>query len=420
MASLRKGWCPSLLNPMESGDGYLLRVKPRAATVSSDAARALAAAAARHGNGLIDVTNRCNLQFRGFKPDGVTPFAGTVFEHGLADPDVAVEERRNVAASALGADDPGADFDAHDAARAIEEALISDPVLGSLPPKFGFSVDGGGALPLGDIGADIVVHGDGSCVTVGLAGSDLRARCAPPEIADTVARLVGAFVAMNGERVEKCRRMRQLVEAAGAEPVFLRAGLSASRPVGTESSDSVEYIGYKEFSSENHGFFSFGLPFGQCDAAAFAALADLSDAFGDGTIRTTPWRGLVISGVARVDVDDLSKGGVAAGLIAEGGDPRRRIVACPGKPACLSAGVATRVDAARLAASGVLGGDLVHMSGCVKGCARPRPSPVTLVGRDGRYDLVLDGRADAEPERTGLDVDDVIAFFLEARRRASA
>ena len=40
-----KGWCPTLLSPMQSGDGWLARVKPSAGCVSADAARLIADAA---------------------------------------------------------------------------------------------------------------------------------------------------------------------------------------------------------------------------------------------------------------------------------------------------------------------------------------------------------------------------------------
>jgi precorrin-3B synthase len=49
----------------------------------------------------------------------------------------------------------------------------------------------------------------------------------------------------------------------------------------------------------------------------------------------------------------------------------------------------------------------VHVSGCAKGCARQEKAPVTLVGRDGRYDLVLSGTAADTPVRTGLGRDEV-------------
>ena len=67
---MKRGWCPSLYDPMESGDGLLVRVKPANATLTAHAASILADAARRHGNGAIDITSRANLQFRGLTPEG--------------------------------------------------------------------------------------------------------------------------------------------------------------------------------------------------------------------------------------------------------------------------------------------------------------------------------------------------------------
>ena len=63
-----KGWCPTLLSPMQSGDGWLARVKPSAGVLTAAAVRLIADAARRHGNGHIDLTSRANLQVRGLKP----------------------------------------------------------------------------------------------------------------------------------------------------------------------------------------------------------------------------------------------------------------------------------------------------------------------------------------------------------------
>ena len=70
-----KGWCPTLLSPMQSGDGWLARVKPRAGCVSAEAARLIADAARRHANGHIDLTSRANLQVRGLSPRSAQAFA---------------------------------------------------------------------------------------------------------------------------------------------------------------------------------------------------------------------------------------------------------------------------------------------------------------------------------------------------------
>ena len=67
-APARRGWCPSLMRPMPSGDGLLARVHPRLGILSAAQLRALAEAARRYGNGHLDVTARGNLQIRASPP----------------------------------------------------------------------------------------------------------------------------------------------------------------------------------------------------------------------------------------------------------------------------------------------------------------------------------------------------------------
>ncbi|VVC54704.1 Precorrin-3B synthase (fragment) [Beijerinckiaceae bacterium RH AL1] len=100
----------------------------------------------------------------------------------------------------------------------------------------------------------------------------------------------------------------------------------------------------------------------------------------------------------------------AAGFIVDPDDPRLRVAACVGAPECARATTATRADADALAAfAAALGaksadGQSLHVSGCAKGCARAAAARATLVGRDGRYDLVVDGRAGDPPKLRGLDL----------------
>ena len=91
-----KGWCPGLYQPMATGDGFLVRINPPNATLRGGAARKLAEAALRHGNGVIELTNRGAIQVRGLQQGTVQPFAAAMVEAGLADPDPETERRRAV------------------------------------------------------------------------------------------------------------------------------------------------------------------------------------------------------------------------------------------------------------------------------------------------------------------------------------
>ena len=60
-----KGWCPSSLRPMESGDGYIVRIKPAFGRVTRAQLEKITHLADQFGNGIIELTNRANLQLRG-------------------------------------------------------------------------------------------------------------------------------------------------------------------------------------------------------------------------------------------------------------------------------------------------------------------------------------------------------------------
>ena len=55
-----KGWCPGALRPMLSGDGLVVRVRPRGGRLAAEQVAGIAALSARHGNGLIDLSSRAN------------------------------------------------------------------------------------------------------------------------------------------------------------------------------------------------------------------------------------------------------------------------------------------------------------------------------------------------------------------------
>ena len=146
------------------------------------------------------------------------------------------------------------------------------------------------------------------------------------------------------------------------------------------------------------------------------ALADLSERYGDGSLRTTPWRALLLTGIAAIDATTLTEEVEALGLIADPTDPRLNIFACVGAPSCQSASVDARCDAARLAAAiRATRDDTLHVSGCSKSCAHRGAASLTLVGRDGRYDLIRNGSAADRPSLTGLSMDQIEALLQSAK-----
>jgi len=381
-----RGWCPSLFEPMASGDGLLARVKPPLGRLSGEAARAMAAASRRWGNGQLDLTNRAALQVRGLTEASLPPFQDAMLAAGLAHADPAVERRRNLVVSPLGSPAGVA------LAIELERWIADDRALAALPSKFGFAVE----APGGDIGVEPGPQGwrvrlDG-CVTEGLTAAPLAA----------VQAITRRFLSLAAESPEPPRRMAGLVRRHGPEALFAGtdARLAAAAVPPPRPPSRAGRLG-------SDRAFALGLPFGAFTAGDLGLAANLAERFADGGLRTSPWRALVLAGVSNEAA--LATAARAAGFVADPDDPRLSVIACAGAPACASAHAAVRTDAAFIAARGSRG--LVHLSGCAKGCAHPAPAAFTLVAATDGYGLVRDGRAADPPERRGLTLQDAIQLL---------
>ncbi len=409
-----KGRCPSLMAPMEAGDGLLVRVKPRAATLYAEQADAVSEASRRFGNGIVELTNRGHLQIRGLSETGIEDLCRSMAEIGLAGPSPRAEAVRNVLADPLGPDDPRARFDSHDLARRLGAVLEGDPALHALPDKFGILVDAGIALPLAGCTADIMVRSEGDGAIVALDGGDRSLPLAVGDAEDTVRRLLSAFLSWLEDRdrhdASRPPRMKTMVAACGTDGVFRAAGLHGkTRPDERAGEPAKRPLpGFVQAADGPRGCFLLGTPFGGIEAEKLADLAKMARIFSDGTIRISPWKAAVLCRVSRADAPALRGRAAKAGFVVEPDDPRARIVACAGRPRCASAEADTRVDAALVAAASRMPEGVVHISGCAKGCAHPSPAAVVLVATPRGYDLIRNGGPVDTPERTGLTPEEAV------------
>ena len=148
LAPAVRGWCPGALRPMESGDGLIVRIRPRCGALSpSPTPRAIADIAARTGNGLIDLTRRANVQMRGLAPERLAAAVGRSVRRGISSTTSAEAEAvRNVMVSPLAGLDPAETTDVRAVGRQIwSTRWPPNRRCGGCRAKFSFIVDGGGA-----------------------------------------------------------------------------------------------------------------------------------------------------------------------------------------------------------------------------------------------------------------------------------
>jgi precorrin-3B synthase len=364
-APIVQGWCPGALRPMASGDGLVVRVRPQGGRLTQAQALGIADLARTHGNGLIDLSNRANVQLRGVTEASHPPLIDGLRALGLIDQSPEVESRRNIIVTPLWATD-----DATQALAAELTHALAAKDAPALPAKFGFVIDT--ATPcLRDVSADIWIE-------TGPAGVLLStAHGAKPVTAQTaVAEAIGLarwFIAQGGV-TEGRGRMAQLLARVPLPQGFTAARAPASVPqIGPQPQGQL-----------------VGFEFGQMQAETLAELAR------HGAVRVTPWRMLLVETATPLPKID--------GVIDRADDPMLRVIACSGAPACTQALAATR-PLARALAPFIEGA--LHVSGCAKGCAHPAAMR-TLTATPVGFDLICDGPASGVPARVGLSALDLI------------
>jgi precorrin-3B synthase len=385
----RRGACPALFTPMQTGDGLLARIVP-ADCITPAAFVAFCEAARRHGNGTIEVTARGSLQVRGLTEDTAARFASEVAALGVAADGVPVM-------SDPLADDPAALVDAPAIATMLRAAIARAEL--ALAPKVSVIVDGGGRLTLDALAADVrlcaIATTDGARLHVALAGDAKTATALGSipvnAVTDAVVDILRIIAARGDVRAADVLKAHGTAAFVGVRHVHS----DSTRPVLRGSADVIGLhpLRDKQFAR------GIGLAFGHAHADALTELARAASARNARSLRPAPGRALLLIGIGQSDALALAQQAESLGFIVHCDDPRRRIVACPGKPACASGLIAARTLAGEIArCTGFPGaGIALHVSGCRKGCAHPGSTPLTIVGTEHGCGVVRAGSARATP-----------------------
>ena len=391
--SMRRGACPSLSAPMATGDGLLVRLRPASPGLKLGELAGIADGAELHGNGILEVTARGNLQIRGLTTETVPLLSAKIMEAGI---DIA--EGLAVEVPPLAGLDPLEIANPLPLAARLRAAIASYHPPLMLAPKLSITVDGGGRLHLGGIPADIrlraVTGGAKPAWLLSLAGTeDTAARIAlldeqavVPAVLDILEGLAAMGEGARARDIDAGALKKQLGSIADAADIVPLS--FAPAPCG------VHQIGADRVA------LGVGLAFGQIRAPDLKSFIEALDKLGATDIRLSPGHGMMVLGLSTEKIASAQALAIDHGLRVFPDDPRNHIAACAGIGACGSAGIDTRAVARMMVerAPSLLDGSLtVHVSGCAKGCAKPGASPLTITAASLGYGLVVNGAASAAP-----------------------
>ena len=382
-----RGACPSLAAPMATGDGLLVRLRPTAAALRIEQMLRLTDAAARYGNGIIEVTARGNLQLRGLRQSTLQPLATA-----LAEAAIGIETGVAIETPALAGIDPLERADAGAMADRLRCALADLPHPLRLAAKFSIVVDGAGTLRLDALPADIRLTASSarpSFWQLTIAGT-----------ADTAAAL-GTFADEDAVAtvVDLLRQIERLGPKARAKDLLATGAVVAKLISSPADASLTSPIGRHDLK-EHGAALGLRLPHGGMPAAALAAFLRQVAVYGADEVRLAHDHVLILTGIDGPVLAATEDAAQRHGLSWRADDPASAIAACAGQGACASGLFQTRAAAALLLAEApalLAGLSTVHLSGCAKGCAHPAAAAIAVVGAPMGYGLVVNGPASAPP-----------------------
>ncbi|MFN7103767.1 MAG: precorrin-3B synthase [Pseudorhizobium sp.] len=377
----RRGACPALSAPMQTGDGLLARIALTEALRPSQLV-ALCRLARRHGNGILDISARGNLQVR-----GLTEYSAPRLDADVRALQLPLRDGLAAEVPPLAGMDPDETADPRLLAAAIRKGAAE---IQGLAPKMSVVVDGGGRLRLSGLLADVRLvaepHHDGIGWKLLLGGTE------------DAGGVHGVF----SEAEAAAATLALLRELASRGSKARGRDLAAGLPRHAAAIQSISLFGLHPLA-EGHAAAGIGPAFGQIDAERLAALCEEAVALGMTAVKPALDHSLIFFGAPDA-CDRLLAFADINRFVTSGNDPRSSIAACPGRPACASGEIETHALgalAARECADLLDGSFKLHVSGCAKGCAHPQPSPLTLCGTPAGLAWIA-GRA-ADPALAVID-----------------
>ncbi|HSB95114.1 MAG TPA: precorrin-3B synthase [Spongiibacteraceae bacterium] len=402
IVSVRPSACPGLLRIAPALDGGICRIKLPCGRLTAIRAETIAGVAERYASGVIEITNRANLQLRGVAPATADKLIEDLLAAGLGPQGGrGGDDVRNLLASPTLGIDVDAALDVEPLALQILDALQKQKRFHQLSPKFALSLDGGERTAMLEHPHDIwlsAMPNSDSLLAFGLAGCPPVAPGAAPALAAVTSEhalsLVEAALQLFLElaRPEQTRMRHLLNDISAAE--FLRqlqqrVSFSLLTDATIQQWRRVAALPYMHIGihpqRQPHLRYVGAAPvLGRIDALQLRGLAQLAHEYGDAVLRFTPFQSVLLANIPAAATPLVATAMQSLGLSCDAAAVLTRTVACTGSSGCVRGAADTKSDAlifaaalARLLPDRAI--PAVHLSGCERSCAAAHIAPFTLL-----------------------------------------
>lgn len=395
----RPSACPGLLRIVQALDGGICRVKLPGGVLAASQARSIAEAAQRFASGVLELTNRSNMQIRGVRAESEQELIRSLLEANLGPSVLDADDVRNLMLSPAAGLDPQQHMDTRPLADALLALLQNNSALHVLSAKFAIQLDGGESLCMLEHPHDLWLRAlpGAPQLIFGLAGCPTDKPLGMVAAANAVQLVEAILLTFLECAGPEQSRMRQLLESIPADELVRRVQARlpfAISPVAVECQRQIPAaappIGIIAQRQAELAMVAASAPLGRISAEQLGAVAELAQRHADGSLRLTPWQGLLIPNVQIHEADNVLAALTQVGLLTNRAAPLPNLIACTGSAGCARGLADTKHDALALAAC-LQQHDAhpqVHLSGCSRSCAAAHVAPFTLLAvGDGLYQL---------------------------------
>jgi sulfite reductase (ferredoxin) len=416
------------LEDNEIEDSYfMMRVRIPGGQLSADQLRTVAGIAKEYGRDLADVTDRQNVQYHWIRIEDVPAIWDRLEEAGLSSIQACGDVPRNILGCPVAGVDHTEILDATEVLRATEAVAAGNPEFANLPRKFKTAISGCAshctAHEVNDVSFVGVIGPDGTpgfdlWVGGGLSTNPMIAKrlgvfVRPDQVPAVWAGVAGLFRDYGYRRLRARARIKFLVADWGAEKfreVLEKEYLGEPLPDGPAPAPPPaagrDHVGVHRQQDGNY-YVGVAPHVGRTSGTQLYQVADLAQAYGSGTIRTTTEQKLLILDIPERALPGLLSDLEAADLQASPSVFRRGTMACTGIEFCKLAIVETKGRARDLyteLARRLPDFDTpitINVNGCPNSCARFQLADIGLKGSivDGQegFQVHLGGSLGADP-----------------------
>ncbi|MDK6492898.1 nitrite/sulfite reductase [Corynebacterium coyleae] len=384
---------------------FMMRIRFDGGICSTAQARAVGELSRDYARSTVDLTDRQNIQFHWVRIEDVPAIWEKLEANSLNTWDACGDVPRVILGSPVAGIAKDEIIDATPAIRQIQEIVTADEFQ-NLPRKFKSAISGNARQDVvheindlafigvehPELGPGFECYVGGGLSTNPMLAQSLGAFVTLEQVPDVWANVVRIFRDYGYRRLRNRARLKFLVVEWGVEKfreILEDDYLGYKLPDGPHAPNNLvdrDHIGVHE-QKDGNLYIGVKPTLGHMSGEQLIALADLAEKYGVTDLRFTPFKEVLLLGVAPDTAANLQADLEEMGLYSKPSEFRRGLLSCTGLEYCKLAHVTTKSRAIELADEleerfGDLDSPItISLNGCPNACARHQVSDIGLKGQ---------------------------------------